>query len=79
MRSTKARRRLLAQAQELAEDRAVRWCVYRTDSKGNLLTGWKLVKASSRAMAMRQARRAVGASPSLPSSEWRAIYQEVGL
>ncbi len=80
MRSTKAGKlRKLSRAQNLAEERAVRWRVYLKDSKGNALAAWRIVKAGSREHAVKKVRRAVGADPCLSSSEWRTVYQEVGL
>lgn len=73
------RRTLLQQAQLIAEERATTWAVYQTDSKGNRLTGWRLVQAPTRERAMKQVRRATGASPTLSTREWQAVYTEVGL
>ena len=70
---------LLRRAQELAEARAQRYAVYVTDSKGNRLTGWRLVEARSTEAALKRVRRGIAASPVLASSEWQAIYGEVGL
>jgi hypothetical protein len=73
------RARLLAEATRIAHERATTWAVYVTDSRGNRLAGWRLVNADSAERAMKRVRRATGARPVLKSSEWRAIYQEVGL
>ena len=76
MRSTKAK---LTRATELAEERATQWCVYMTDSKGNVLTSWRIVTAPSSEKALKRVRRGYAARPILPSSEWYRINQEVGL
>lgn len=72
--STRERREKLAQAKELSLERASLWMVYRGGR-----TGWRLVKAKSAEQAMKRVSRSTFARPSLTSSEWRAIYQEVGL
>ena len=78
--SPRKRNALYARAQELAEARATKWAVYVTDSKGNRLTGWRLVTARSTEAALKRGgRRAIAASPVLSSREWRGIYGEVGL
>ena len=68
------RKRRLARAQEIAAERATHWMVYR-DGR----TGWRLVKATSEQAAMKRVTRSTGARPTLPSREWRRIYEEVGL
>ncbi len=71
------RRRRLTEAQEIACERATLFRVARRNRKGELLTGHHLYRAETP-----RKRRGVisrGARPVLPSSEWDAIYRELGL
>lgn len=74
--STGERKRRLAQAEELARDRANLWRVFYRRVK---TTGVRLVEATSEGRAMSLVRGGYQARPVLPSSAWRAIYKEVGL
>ena len=68
---------MLTEAQALAEERATVFRLTRRNRKGELLTGHRLSRAET--ARKRQNALAKGARPVLPSSAWRAIYQEVGL
>jgi hypothetical protein len=75
---TRARKRkLLDEAQLLAEERATLYRLARRNRAGELLTGHRLHGAET--ARKRQNVLAKGARPVLPSSAWRAIYEEVGL
>lgn len=81
-RTSPARRKaLLAQAQALALERATTFRLARRvmsgASKGALMTGHRLYTPKS--ARARNKLIAEGAKPVLTSSEWRAIYEEVGL
>jgi hypothetical protein len=78
VRSTKAK---LVKASELAYERATLWAVVRRTSKGEPLCSEKLVPASTEAQALKRSRvkGATKARPVLASSQWRLIYEEVGL
>lgn len=71
------RKRLLDEAQLLAEERARLFRLARRNRAGELLTGHRLIQANG----PRSRRNLIekGARPVLGSSEWRAIYDEVGL
>ena len=71
----------LARSNELAGERATLWAVVRRTSKGEQLSSEKFVEARDEAQALKRARvrGATKARPVLRSSEWRAIYGEVGL
>jgi hypothetical protein len=74
-------KRKLARATELAYERATLWAVVRRTSKGEPLCSEKLVEAGSEDQAIKRSRvrGATKARPVLASSQWRLIYQEVGL
>ena len=73
----KRKEQLLGRAYELALERATIFRVARRTKTGELLTGHRLYPVGGE----RRKRNLIekGARPVLPSSEWRSIYQEVGL
>ncbi len=77
-RVSKARRsQALAQAEALAVERADTFSLQRRTRKGELLTGFKLHEATTE--RRKQNLLDKGARPVLKTSEWDAIYEEVGL
>ena len=80
-RGKAARGRALAEAQALAVERATTFRMPRRvasgASKGALMTGHRLYTPKS--TRARNKLIEAGATPVLKSSEWRAIYEEVGL
>ncbi len=66
-----------AQAEALAVDRATQFRMLRRTRSGDLLTGFTLHNAPTE----RRKRNLLdkGAKPVLKTSEWDAIYEEVGL
>jgi hypothetical protein len=78
VRTTKAK---LVKASELAYERATLWAVVRRTHKGEPLCSEKLVRAGNEAEALKRSRvrGATKARPVLASSQWRLIYEEVGL
>lgn len=75
--TTARRRALLDAAEALAVERATVFRLARRNGKGEVLTGFKLLDGST--PRKRENLLAKGAHPVLASSEWRAIYEEVGL
>lgn len=71
------RRNLYAQAQGLANERATVFRLARRNRAGELLTGHRLHMADT--ARKRNNLIAKGARPVLSSSQWRALYEEVGL
>ena len=71
------RKRLLDEAQLIAEERARLFRLARRNRAGELLTGHRLIEATG--PVKRRNLLEKGARPWLSSSEWREIYQEVGL
>jgi hypothetical protein len=71
------KKKLLTEAELLAEERARLFRMARRNSKGEALTGHRLTPVTGE----RHRRNLInkGARPVLASSEWRAIYEEVGL
>ena len=77
-RMAPARRvKLYEQAYALATKRAVLFRLTRRNSKGEALTGHRLHSAET--PRKRNNLIAKGARPVLTSSQWRALYEEVGL
>lgn len=71
------KRRRLEQAQSLASQRATLFALSRRTSKGELLTGFKLLAVKGERHRQNLIKK--GARPVLPSSAWRRVYEEVGL
>ena len=76
-RSPAAYKRRLVEAQRLAEERATVFRIARRNRAGELLTGHRLIEAGG--VRKRRGLIEKGAKPVLKSSEWRKIYEEVGL
>jgi hypothetical protein len=77
-RMAPARRvKLYEAAQRLAESRATIFRVQRRTGKGEPLTGFKTIPVTGE--RHRNNLLAKGARPALTSSQWRVIYEEVGL
>lgn len=70
--------RRLRRAQELAVERATAWWVWTTTAGGDIKQA-RIVQAKSEKEALRRFRHTVSVKPSLPTSVWREIYEEVGL
>jgi len=68
----------LREADTLARSRASLWRVWST-TRGGEVRQYRLVEAKTEEAALKRVTRSIAARPVLPSSEWRAIYQEVGL
>jgi hypothetical protein len=71
------RNRLLSEAELLAQERAKLFRLQRRNRMGEALGGHRLHEVTGE----RKRRNLIekGARPVLASSEWRAIYEEVGL
>lgn len=67
----------LQEAYDLACERATHFRLARRTGAGELLTGFKMFEATG--VVRRRNLIEKGARPVLPSSAWRAIYEEVGL
>ena len=85
-----ARAAKLAEANELARQRATQWALVPRDSKGEQMAAMMIVDAGSEERAiviacdqlgvgLQDVRAPKAARPLLKSSEWRSIYEEVGL
>lgn len=75
--SASERRRRLVSAQTVANQQARTFRVPRRTRAGELLTGHKLIPVTS--TRKRNNLIEQGARPVLATSEWRAIYEEIGL